>query len=71
MQRRMRLGRRYYVSELYDLVEQWTSLDDEDFDPVPGTSMPKWKRNVRGVLKDHTKGTWLLRHSYNVYERVG
>ena len=64
------MGRRYDVSELYDIIENRASLDDEDFDPVPWTSEPKWKRNVRGVLKDHTKGTWLLRHSYDVYERV-
>jgi hypothetical protein len=40
------------LGDIYDLVEQHTSLDEEDMGPqAPGSTIPKWKRNVRNVLQ--------------------
>ena len=48
----MRTGRSYHLDQLYSFVECECSLDREDFDPqAPGSSIPKWKRDVRNVLQ--------------------
>ena len=42
---------------IYKLVESNWEIDKEDFDPqTSGSSIPKWKRNVRNVLQ-YRKGT--------------
>ena len=46
--------RRRWVSldEIYQIVEQYGNLDDEDFgQQSPSSAIPKWKRNVRNVLQ--------------------
>jgi len=40
------------LADLYSLVEQYRQLDDEDWDvDAPGSSSPRWQRNVRNVLQ--------------------
>jgi hypothetical protein len=40
------------LGELYSYVEGRAHLDREDHVPeAPGSSVPKWKRNVRNVLQ--------------------
>ena len=40
------------LSDIYNLVERQTVLDDEDWDvDAPGSSSPRWQRNVRNVLQ--------------------
>ena len=52
LQRHMQRGKKYQLQEIYLIVERHCSLDAEDYDPQsPGSSVPKWKRNVRGVLR--------------------
>jgi hypothetical protein len=57
MKKHMSRGKSYTLKEIYDLVEGHCDLKIADFDPqAPGSSIPKWKRNVRNVLqkkKDH------------------
>ena len=44
------------LSEIYAIVEQYGSLDSEDFLPQsPSSNLPKWKRNVRNVLQHRKK----------------
>jgi hypothetical protein len=44
------------LEKVYQLVEQKSSLDDEDWKPqAPGSDIPKWKRNVRNVLQYRKK----------------
>ena len=41
---------------IYQIVEQYSNLDAEDFEPQFLTSdIPKWKRNVRNVLQYRKK----------------
>lgn len=40
------------LNDIYALVEQHANLDEEDMEPqAPGSTIPKWKRNVRNVLQ--------------------
>ena len=48
----IRRGRIYTLDELYSFVAQHCDLDSEDQQPqAPGSTIPKWKRNVRNVLQ--------------------
>ena len=70
LQRRMQLGCIYHLRELNAIVEEWCSLDDEDYDPqAPGSTIPKWKRNVRNVLKKDRRPAWIIYHGSAKYER--
>ncbi len=41
------------LQQIYKIVERYGSLDREDFYPkAPGSSIPKWKRNVSNVLQN-------------------
>ncbi len=45
-------GRWTSLADVYALVERSVALDPEDCEPqVAGSSVPKWKRNVRNVLQ--------------------
>jgi len=45
------------LRKVYQIVERHGSLDAEDFNPQsPISDIPKWKRNVRNVLR-YRKGT--------------
>ena len=45
-------GRHYELAELYDLVLARCTLHDADLEPdAPGSSSPRWQRNVRNVLQ--------------------
>lgn len=49
-------GRWVSLEEIYQLIEQSLSLDDEDSDgQSPSSDIPKWKRNVRNVLQHRKK----------------
>lgn len=40
------------LADIYAAVESAVVLDAEDYEPdAPGSSQPKWKRNVRNVLQ--------------------
>lgn len=40
------------LEEVYRMVERYSNLDAEDFEPQsPSSNIPKWKRNVRNVLQ--------------------
>ena len=40
------------LQEIYSVVENVLTLDDEDYEPQsPSSDLPKWKRNVRNVLQ--------------------
>lgn len=70
LHRRMQIGRKYRLDELYSIVKKWCFLDDEDCDPqAPGASRPKWERNVRNVLKEAKRPSWILYHGSATYER--
>lgn len=44
-------GKWVSVSEICLIVESHTNLDREDYEPeAPGSSIPKWRRNVRNAL---------------------
>ena len=48
----MKPGRRYELTEIYDLVLAKCTLHDADLEPdAPGSSSPRWQRNVRNVLQ--------------------
>jgi hypothetical protein len=52
------MTKRKWISliDIYDLVERFGNLDDEDFEPQsPSSDIPKWKRNVRNVLQYRRK----------------
>lgn len=50
-------GRWVVLDEIYRLVEDNLTLDDEDYEwQSPSSNIPKWKRNVRKVLQ-YRKGT--------------
>ena len=52
IQKTLRKDRWTPLEDLYIAVERTISLDREDFLPqAPGSSIPKWKRNVRNVLQ--------------------
>lgn len=41
-----------HITKIYNIVETYAKLDQEDFDPQsPKSSIPKWKRNTRNVLQ--------------------
>ena len=41
-----------HLHKIYDLVERYAELDNDDFRPQSPTSdLPRWKRNVRNVLQ--------------------
>jgi len=49
-----RLPRNQWIplDEIYQTVQQYGDLDDEDYEPQsPISELPKWKRNVRNVLQ--------------------
>ena len=49
-------GRWVSLREIYSLVAAHLVLDREDHEPeAPGSSVPKWKRNVRNVLQYRRK----------------
>ena len=40
------------LQDIYNLVNRYGQLDDEDLQPQsPSSDLPKWKRNVRNVLQ--------------------
>lgn len=44
-------GKWVSVSKICLIVESHTKLDREDYEPeAPGSSIPKWRRNVRNAL---------------------
>ena len=44
------------INDIYEIVEQNTSLDKEDHQwQSPSSDIPKWKRNVRNVLQYRKK----------------
>ena len=46
------------LQEIYQIVERYGDLDAEDFEPESPTSdRPKWKRNVRNVLRYRNAST--------------
>ncbi len=50
--RHMPRGRWVSLEEVYRMVERYSNLDAEDFEPQsPSSNIPKWKRNVRNVLQ--------------------
>lgn len=52
IQSHMPRGQWILLDNIYDLVERFGNLDEEDFKPQSPTSdIPKWKRNVRNVLQ--------------------
>jgi hypothetical protein len=52
IQRSLSAERWTRLSALYAAIERILQLDAEDFEPeAPGSSIPKWKRNVRNVLQ--------------------
>lgn len=58
------------LDQLYKRVQAYVGLDDEDFMPsAPGSSEPKWRRNVRNVLQRQKKlghVEWNRRGSYRL-----
>ncbi len=62
-------GKKITLSEIYEIVESHIDLDAEDYYPqAPGSSVPKWKRNVRNVLQKRKKAgeiIWLLLRPQN------
>ena len=49
-------GTWFSLDEIYKHIEDRLNLDEEDFEPqAPGSSIPKWKRNVRNVLQYRKK----------------
>ena len=45
------------LEEIYEMTERHADLDSEDYKPEsPTSNTPKWKRNVRNVLR-YRKGT--------------
>ena len=56
----MRKGQHYHLEQIYMIVEGECRLDKEDFNPqAPGSSVPKWKRNVRNVLQRRKARDWV------------
>ena len=58
-----RLPRNQWIplDAIYQTVQQYGDLDDEDYEPQsPSSELPKWKRNVRNVLQ-YRKGTGEMR----------
>ena len=48
LDKRMFKEKHYHLKQIYIIVEGECQLDKEDFNPqAPGSSVPKWKRNVR------------------------
>jgi hypothetical protein len=59
------------LSEIYQLFEDGSLLDDEDFLPeAPGSSVPKWKRNVRNVLQYRKRKGQVLWNGNSHYKLV-
>ena len=68
LQRHMKKGKKYQLQEIYLIIERHCSLDAEDYDPQsPGSSVPKWKRNVRGVLRTDNRRHFIY-HDNATYE---
>ncbi len=56
IQSQMPRGQWVSLVDIYDLVERYGNLDEEDFKPQsPVSDIPKWKRNVRNVLQYRKK----------------
>lgn len=57
IQTHMPRGTWIHIHQIYGLVEEHATLEDDDYYPQSPTSdIPKWKRNVRNVLQ-YRKGT--------------
>ena len=42
----------FSLEDVYDHIQSHLHLDKDDFEPeVSGSTVPKWKRNVRNVLQ--------------------
>ncbi len=58
------------IEEIYNLIKNNISLDDEDFEwQSPTSNIPKWKRNVRNVLQYRKKTgeiTWDGKANYKI-----
>ncbi len=69
MKKHMNRGRTFTLEEIYTIVERHCTLKKGDFDPeAPGSSAPKWKRNVRNVLqkKKDNEVRWGGRGEYSL-----
>jgi len=56
IQNRMNRGRWVSIDEIYSIVQQYSRLDREDYEPQsPTSNITKWKRNVRNVLQYRKK----------------
>ena len=58
------------IEDIYNLIKNNISLDDEDFEwQSPTSDIPKWKRNVRNVLqyrKSRKKIQWNGDRKYRI-----
>ena len=49
-------GKWISVSKICLIVESYANLDREDYEPeAPGSSIPKWRRNVRNALRHYKR----------------
>jgi hypothetical protein len=56
LQNNLQRGKWYTLDDIYEIVENFCELDDEDIIPQDSRSTtPKWKRNVRNVLQSKKK----------------
>lgn len=73
IQNRINRGRWVSIDEIYNIVEQYSKLDSEDYEPQSPTSdIPKWKRNIRNVLQYRKKTgeiKWNGEAHYLLFER--
>lgn len=61
MQIHMKPDNWYSIENIYQIIENNSKLDADDFEPQSPTSpIPKWKRNVRNVLQYRKKGGDLI-----------
>ena len=52
IQTKMPRGHWVSLEEIYQMVEEYGNLSNDDFEPQsPASDIPKWKRNVRNVLQ--------------------